>query len=77
MRSAVLSPTGIGGAPHPLGTKDGGLEEGRDEKELSEFIIDCESHHPLSGGPKRDNGQAEKVYIKAGRAVYTPLLLDR
>lgn len=25
------------------------LEEGRDERDLPEFIIDCESHHPLSG----------------------------
>lgn len=48
-RSEVLAPKGLGGGPAPPGNQGGGLEEGRDEKELSEFIIDCESHHPLSG----------------------------
>jgi hypothetical protein len=35
--------------PAPPGNQGGGLIEGRDKKDLSEFIIDCESHHPLSG----------------------------
>lgn len=48
-RSEVRSLKGLGGGPAPPGNQAGGLEEGRDEKELSEFIIDCESHHPLSG----------------------------
>lgn len=46
--NAVPRPHGARGAPHPLGTKEG-TGRGRDERDLPEFIIDCESHHPLSG----------------------------
>lgn len=76
-RSEVLAPKGLGGeAPHPLGTKEGGWKRGGMRRSCQNSLLTAKVT-TLFPGPKRDNGRPEKVYIKADRAAYTPLPLDR
>lgn len=69
-------PRGLAGAPHPLGTKEVGWKRGGMRRSCQNSLLTAKVT-TLFPGPKRDNGRAEEVYIKASRAAYTPLPLDR
>lgn len=69
-------PRALEEAPHPLGTKEGGWKRGGMRRSCQNSLLTAKVT-TLFPGPKRDNGRPEKVYIKADRAAYTPLPLDR
>lgn len=71
-RSAARAP-GASEAPRTPWEPRRGLEEGRDERDLSEFIIDCESHHPLSGALKETMAGLGRCISKRAGPGTTPL----
>lgn len=58
--------------PAPSGNHGGGWRRGRDERDLPEFIIDCESHHPLSGALKETMAGPGRCISKRAGPGTTP-----